>query len=295
MVSMRNLHDSMEIADVQAVLGVHRAGSFSSAARVFGVHQATLSRRVARAEAALATKLFVRVQDGARLTDAGRRVLQRFEAIEAEILAVSSELEASNPSPRGTVRVSAPDAFGSVVVAPLLAIFQQMNPETTVELVASNAIANLARREADVALRLGETKQAGLVRRRIATVVTTLFASEAYLARRGWPGPGLSGHDLVSFAEPFRPRAEMRWFEQHAAAAKVAFRSNSPHAQLYAALEGAGLALLPAYLARRHPSLVQVIPPERGVHRRLDVVTHKDLRDVPTVRAVIEFLALRLR
>jgi DNA-binding transcriptional LysR family regulator len=288
---MRFMHD---LEDIRAVLGVHRTGSFSAAARVVGVHQATLSRRVARAEAVLGTKLFVRVQDGARLTDAGHRVVRHFEAIEAEALAVRRELAAEHTSPRGTIRVSAPDAFGSVVVAPLLAVFQQTHPETTIDLVASNAIANLARRDADIALRLGETKQAGLVRRRVATVITTLFASQAYLARRGWPGPGLAGHDLVSFAEPFQPREEMRWLEQHASAANVAFRSNSPHAQLHAALEGVGAALLPAYLAARHPSLVPVVPPERGVRRSLHIVVHKDLRDVPSIRAVIEFLAARL-
>jgi len=277
--------------DARYFLEVQRAGSLSAAGRRLRVNQSTVGRRLAALEATLGARLFERTPDGYVLTVAGETFLPRAERMEEEGLAAVREVAGHEVRLAGTVRLTSPETFGSRFLASRLAGFQRRYPDIHLELVADNRALSLSRREADVALRLARPVQPLLVTRQLAEVASALYASESYLSEHGKPRPpDLSGHRLIGFDETFQPEAEMRWLARNARGAREVFKSNSPQAQLEAAASGLGLALLPCYLADPVPGLVRLLPASKGVVRGLWLVLHQDLRHVPRVRALADFL-----
>lgn len=277
--------------DARFFLEIHRAGSLSAAGRGLRVNQSTVGRRLAALESALGARLFDRTPEGYLLTPSGEALLPRAERMEEEALAAARDVAGGEARLAGSVRLTAPETFGSRFLTARLADFHRRYPDIALELVADNRAFSLSRREADVALRLARPVQPLLVTRQVAEVGTTLYASKGYLAARGKPRPReLSGHDLIGFDETFQPEAEMRWLAQHARGARVVFKSNSSQSQLAAAEAGMGLALLPCYLADPVPGLVQVLPVSKGVVRGLWLVLHRDLRHTARVRALADFL-----
>ncbi len=137
------------------------------------------------------------------------------------------------------------------------------------EVLIDNRVLNLSRREADLARRLVRPTQPQLLARRLAQVGMGLYASRAYLARRGRPdAPGLEGHDVVGYDEASPPAAESEWLAKWAFRATVVLRTNSARGLLSAAAAGQGLALLPCFVAKDAAGLVQVRPPRgRGDSR----------------------------
>jgi DNA-binding transcriptional LysR family regulator len=277
--------------DARYFLEVHRAGSFSAAGRRLRVNQSTVGRRLAALEGTLGARLFERTPDGYVLTVAGEAFLARAEKMEEEGLAATREVAGHEARLAGTVRLTAPETFGSRFLASRLMAFHKRYPDIDLELVADNRALSLTRREADVALRLARPAQPLLVTRQLAEVTSALYASKAYLAEHGRPRPPeLSGHLLIGFDETFQPEAEVLWLARNARGAREVLKSNSPQAQLEAASAGMGLALLPCYLADPVPGLVRVLPASKGVVRGLWLVLHRDLRHVPRVRALADFL-----
>jgi len=186
--------------DARYFLAISRLGSLSAAARHLRVQQSTVGRRLAALEAALAARLFERTPDGYVPTGAGEALVQRAERIEAEALAAERELAGREGRVAGSVRVTAPQAFGFGFVVPLLAKLHAEQPDVLVELVADNSALNLSRREADLALRIGRPLQPHLVMRKLSDIADGLYASRAYLERHGpVRADDLSRHAYVNF------------------------------------------------------------------------------------------------
>jgi DNA-binding transcriptional LysR family regulator len=272
-------------------LAVHRAGSLSAAGRLLRIDQSTVGRRLASLEQALGVRLFDRTPNGYVLTTAGERILPRLEAIEMEMHGIDRDLAGRESRLSGSVRLTAPDAFSSRVLTPLLADFCRRHPEITIELVADNRTLSLSKREADLALRLARPKQPLLFTRQVTEVGSALYAARSYLARHGEQRhPGFAGDHFIGFDESFQPDLEVSWLSRHAREARVVYRANSTHAQLAAAAAGLGIALLPCYLADGLVELTQILPPAQVVMRSLWMVVHRDLRRAARIRAISEFL-----
>src|SRR5215470_1273417 len=156
--------------DARYFLAVARLGSLSKAARLLGVRQSTVGRRIAALEAALEARLFERATGGWAPTPAGEAFAQRAGRIEDEALSAERMLAGREGRAAGTVRLTAPQAFGFSFVVPLLAQLRVEQPDIVVELIAENAPLDLSRREADLALRLGRPEQKRLVTRRLGDI-----------------------------------------------------------------------------------------------------------------------------
>jgi DNA-binding transcriptional LysR family regulator len=275
--------------DARFFLAVHRARSLSAAGRALGVNQSTVGRRVAALEEALGARLFFQTPDGYVLAPAGERMLARAERMEDEALAIARELSGDEGKLTGTVRVTAPDAFGARVITPLLAEFVRRYPEIELELVADNRALSLSKREADLAVRVGKPSEPSLIVRRLAAFAQAIYASKRYVAERGKPrGLDFDGHDFVDLEPP--SAREAVWVAQHARRARVVFTSNATLSQLAAVQEGLGLGVLPCYLGDTDPNLVRVCPPIAAVSRELWLVLHRDLQHAARIRACAEFL-----
>src|SRR5215813_805747 len=189
--------------DLRTFLAVQRKGSFAAASRLLGVDSTTVGRRLNALEGALGGPLFQRSRNGLLPTDEAARLLIHAERIEAEVLASERELQGAEKTLDGVIRVTAGDGLLAALLVPALGQLLSRNPGLRVELLGDARHFDLARREADVGLRLRRPTERSLVRRLLGRVPFRLFASDAYLARRGRPTRvgELAEHDFIAYGE----------------------------------------------------------------------------------------------
>ncbi len=276
--------------DLRLFLAVSRTGSATAAAQSLGLSQPTVSRRLA----VLARDLGVEVlRAGARgydLTPAGQVLRARAEAMDREILAALRAMDRIDTRPGGAVRLTAPEGLGLAVLAPRLDAFARDNPGIDLVLVAEAQVANLSRREADLALRFARPHQRDLIMKRIAVVPYAPYASPRYLRRHPRPpGDGLvPGDELVALHESLVKSPEAAWVGAQASQHPVRVRVRTPLALRSAVLAGAGVGILPDYLGAI-PGLRR-LGTGPALHRDLFLVYHRARRDLERVRIVARFV-----
>jgi len=277
----------------RSFLGVLREGSLSGAARALGLAQPTIGRHIAELEQALGLPLFTRSQTGLLPTEAARALRSHAEAMDSTAASFRRAAESHGDGVRGTVRVSASDVVGAEVLPLILADLRERHPQLTIELVLSNRVHDLLRREADIAVRMTQPKQDVLVARRVADVVIGLHARKDYLARHGTPKKivDLSQHSLIGFDEetPFIRVASSKipgWTRS-----SFSLRTDSDLAQLALIRAGCGIGACQVGIARRDESLVRVLP--RHVELKLEtwITMHQDLRSSARCKVTFDALA----
>jgi DNA-binding transcriptional LysR family regulator len=276
--------------DLRFALAVADAGGLSAAGRALRVDPATIGRRLDGLEAGLGCKLFHRRRQGLVPTPAGSKLIRHARRIEEEVRAVGFEMSAEDKGLAGTVVITTTEPIAAGFVAPALPAFEAAHPGIAVEVKTDIRTLDLGRREADIALRLARPTEGDLRARKLGQVGYGLYASRAYLDRRGAPQAGFQGHLLIDWPVDYTVIPQVPWLREVAAGATVVLRSNSAMTRRAAAVSGAGIALLPSILADLDPGLVRV-PSEVPPKQDLWLVTHRDLARVPRIRATLEFLA----
>ena len=280
--------------DLRFILAVSRHGSLTAAARVLGVTQPTMSRRLEQLEARIGTPLFERSVSGVMLNPLGTSLLGMAEQMEQSVLAAERRIAARDTGLEGIVRLTTLEWIGQHLLAPTLASFCRKHPAITVELITADRVLSLVRHEADIAVRVTPFDQDGLVQRRIGNSHRALFASVSYLAERGMPdfAAGCPGHSLVTFPETAATFPQVHWLRDRIAPrAHIAVQSNSLDVQLQAILSGAGMGALPSKAETKRPTLRRIETPEPPPSRELFLGYHEDLRHTPRVRALADHIA----
>jgi DNA-binding transcriptional LysR family regulator len=273
--------------DVRHLLAVARTGSLSGAARALGVGHVTVGRRIALLEKRLGVTLLNRTPDGFATTSAGDAVLRQCMAMERAALDLERIAAGRDLLLAGSVRVTTTEALAFQLVAPAIAVMRRTHPELRVDLVAGARSLDVARRDADLAVRFARPSTSDLVCRKLGEVGFTLYASERYLARAGVPqrGQGLAGHDLVGFTGA--PAATSPFFmSESLEGARVVFRCDNPLIQLKAAAEELGIVELACFLGDSSHDLVRVWPQEAPAKRSAWLVIHPDMRRSARIKAV---------
>jgi DNA-binding transcriptional LysR family regulator len=281
----------LDWTDLRFLLAVQRAKTLSAAARKLGCDQTTVGRRIEALESALDRRLFRRTPDGYFPTRDGELALARAERIEEEVMGMEREISGRDERPEGQVRLTTYESMGQSFLAPRLGGFRQRYPEIELQLNMDNRPLNLSRREADLAVRPGKPTQQALQVRKIGTVVAALYASPAYLKKRGEPrsAEDFSKHDIIDDEDSNSHFALSRWMHEHARGARVTLRCDSAAAQAAAAADGVGIAVLYCYLGDAHRGLRRILPKQQLEHD-LWIAVHRDLQYAARVRAVIDFL-----
>lgn len=277
----------------RSFLGVLREGSLSGAARALGITQPTVGRHVAALEKALGVALFTRSPAGLMPTEVALALRGHAEAMESTAASLARAATGRGEAVAGVVRVSASDVIGVEVLPPIVARLRERHPGLQLELVTTNRMQDLLRREADIAVRMARPTQAQLVARRIGDVELGLHARPDYLERRGTPRriEELAAHALIGYDQmPAFAREALRaqkGFDRDA----FSLRTDSDLAQLALIRAGAGIGVCQVGLAgRERPPLRRVLA--RAFSLRLDtwVTMHEDLRASPRCRAVFDAL-----
>lgn len=281
---------SWDVAKV--VLALARAGSMSAAAEQLELSQPSVSRILAELEARLGQPLFVRHARGVRTTALGQLLVESAAAVESSMQGFT-RLASGASAARGTVRIAATEVIGTEVLLPRLRELRASCPNLSVELVLDNRASDLARGEADLAVRMFRPRQAELVTRHVATLELGFYASTDYVRRRGLPPTldQLAEHELIGF-DPRGPMAEaVERLSPRLAARACSLRSDSLTVHLLAARHGAGIAVLQCQLAQRYPELVRVASEASLPAMEVWLAMHRDLRRSGPVRVAYAWLA----
>lgn len=277
--------------DLRYVQAIARAGNIADAAEALRMHQSTVFRRLNAIEKDLGVRLFERFSTGYVATSAGEEFCQTAERIEADILKLDRKINGQDMRPSGVIRVTTNDILLKLLT-PGFAALRQAYPEIELEVMVSAEVFNLAKRDADIAIRMTKQPPELLVGRRVGKIALAVYASKGYLKTH--PNlNNLSNHDWIGFDESL-VNPDASWLKQAFPNIRFCYRINTCTGLLAAVKEHLGLAILPCYAADREPDLVQVHPPIAELQKDLWILTHEDLRYVARVQAFIDFIASAL-
>lgn len=279
--------------DLRTALAVARAGSLSGAARLLGTSHPTVYRRINQIEEKVGARLFERSRRGYALTLAGEELVALARRVEDDLTAVERRIAGQDVKPAGTVRVTTTDTLLGEILTPLFAEFRGRHPEIVLEIVVSNDVFSISRRDADVAIRPSSDVAQELVGRMICGIGMAIYGHRDILDLSfdgetidtlPWIGPD-SGLSYLPLA---------RWMRESDLDRCVVYRVNSLLGSLDAVRSGMGIAILPCYLGDSEPDLVRLVPPIDTLASELWLLTHPDLRHVGRIRAFLDFMALAL-
>lgn len=287
------------LTEMEALVRVVDAGSFSEAARRWGRSKAVVSKYVSQLEASLGVQLLHRTTRALRLTETGQAYLPRCRAILDELRELEASVQAQHVALRGSLRLTLPDGLGDAYLEPLLGGFQQRYPEVSLEVELTSRMVDLVEEGFDVALRVTSPRDSALVARRLAGVSIVAVASPDYLRRAGTPTePGeLRGHRCLvdtNFRDGARWPFRTRDGGDEVVVVEAAVGVNSPLAVRSLARQGLGVGLVPDFLVAEAIAaghLIEVLPGRVALEWGIYVVYPRRKHLSGKVRAFVDHAA----
>ncbi|WP_218036705.1 LysR family transcriptional regulator [Sphingobium sp. EM0848] len=278
--------------NLQAFLAVARYGRLTVAASRTGMDHSTVARHIGNLETSLRSTLFDRGPTGYSLTALGERLLPIAEQIELLTLKAQDVVGRADHAVQGSVRIGAPEGFGSYYLAPRLMRLGVQYPDLRIQLVAGSSLFSVAKRDADIAIALSAPAKGRLFAKRLTDYSLSLYASRDYLAQTSEirRQEDLSGHRFIGYIDDLLNAPELDYLKQINPEISTALESSNLVAQLQAAKSGAGLCVLPAFIAEHLAGLVPVLPDEVRLTRSLWMVIHADTRHLARVRTAAKFI-----
>ncbi|MCH4811074.1 LysR family transcriptional regulator [Vreelandella neptunia] len=279
--------------DLQIVLAIAEAGSLSGASRALRISHATVFRRLSEMEQGLGVKLFERSRTGYTPTLTGNDLAASAKRVQSEINGAERRIIGQDLTLTGSLRITTTDTLFAGLLSPLLASFRQRYPEITLEVVISNQLQSLSRREADIAIRPTRKPPETLVGRKISNITQAIYGQKTLwqntplplepssLTSESWIGPDVHLGDATL----------EKWMMDKPAA----YRLDSMLGMQLAVRHGAGIAVLPCYLGDADEALLRLSEPIDVLTTQLWLLTHPDLRYVARVRAFMEAITEGLR
>jgi len=285
--------------DVALFLALCRSRTIGAAGKLLGVDASTVSRRLTALEEALGATLFERGRSGVTPSLVALELMPVAEEIEAAMARFATAAEKLEREVSGRVRITCPPDLAEVVMVPMLPELLARHPALRIELEAGEALADLTRREADIALRTVRPERGDLIVTRVLALRWRLAALPK-LARslgtlRSW-----NDAPFIGWGERLAHVPPARWLAEHVKETEPVVRSDSLRVQIALVHAGIGVALLPEP-SFRHFGFVPVkvgtelrAAAARWPGDELYAVTHRALRDVPRVRTVWDYVLERL-
>jgi DNA-binding transcriptional LysR family regulator len=279
--------------DLRIFLAVAHAGRIAAAARALGIDTTTVGRRLQRLEASVGQPLFETIGGERRLSEAGQQLLQHAETIDASILSATErdgEGE-SGSAVAGHVRLSVAEGLATHVLAPRLARFQAAHPRIRLDLITASGFLDPSKREADIAVMLARPRNRQLIATRLADYRLRLYATPAHLAAHGTPGDraALERHVLIGYVPEHIHAPELDYLSEVHDGLVARLRSTSINVQHAMVRSGAGIGILPDFVAARDTALVPVLP-DLVLTRAFWLVTHAGGHAAPRIQAVSAWL-----
>ena len=278
---------------VRSFLATLDHGSLLGAAQALHSSQPTIGRHIAQLEDQLGSVLFERTGRGLNATSAAHALANAARAMETGALQMAQLASGAQLQVQGTVRISASQPVACALLPPILAQLQRSLPEVQIEVVASNQLSNLLRREADIAVRMMRPEQSTVVAKKIGQAAIGVYAHRAYLQRYGTPATpaDLLSHCLIGddALDPIRRGFRAAGYDLPREA--FAVRSDDLIVQWQAVRAGVGIGFITEYLARNDPDLIRIVPQIKATPLPIWLAVHREIRTSPRIRSVYDALA----
>jgi DNA-binding transcriptional LysR family regulator len=301
---MSRSFDPMQLGSIELFCKAAELSSFTAAAQALGITPAAVSRSVARLEARLGARLFVRSTRQIRLTDDGRSYFEQCEQALAQIEQAGRVVSGRQSEPTGTLRISVPTTYAHHRLFPLLPAFNEAFPKLKLEVSVSNRNIDFVEEGFDLAIRLGTPADSRLVARPLEEASLGVFASPAYLKRRGTPATpaDLRQHDCIPFVLPRTGRAVAWLFREDGADIERAVDGpvrvlDDVLGCVNQARAGGGLCQIYHFIADpavRSGELKEVLQRYGGRSRPFTILYPHNRHVAPRVRAFVDFVAAKL-
>ena len=288
--------DAFDWSLVRSFVAALDAGSVTGAARRLGARQPTVSRHIAELEAQLDVPLFERTGRGLTPTAAALAIAEAARGMKADADNLARLVKGQTETAAGTVRLTTSQVAASYLLPPVLAALQREEPAIRIELVVSNQLSNLLRREADIAVRMVRPAQGSVVARKVGELPIVACAHEDYLQRAGTPRqpPELLQHRLIGYD---RDETIVRGFAKRGlpiAREQFSIRTDDQVAYGRLVAAGAGIGFVARYNLRDLPGVVEVLPALQIPALPCWLAVHREIRGSRLVRRVYDFLATTL-
>ena len=276
---------------------VAEAGSFTHAGEVLNLSQSAVSRQISSLEESLTVALFHRHARGLILTEQGELLYRTAHEVFSKLAMAEAQLAESKDRPKGQLKVTATQAFGSSWLTPCLLEFIDLYPDIEVDLVLEDRELDLSMREADVAIRMAPPRQPELIQRHLMTMHLNIYAAPSYLKRHGIPKvpEDIDQHRVIVYGNDTRPPVEdidwlLRAGTRKDKPRQPILKVNSVYAILRAVQSGLGLASLPEFMVTENASLVRVLPELQGPRIDAYFVYPEELRNSKRIQVFRDFL-----
>lgn len=275
----------------QSLHAVLEAGTLSAAARLRGLTQPTLGRHIETLEQRLGSPLFLRSPRGLQPTDLAVELKPHLHDMAAAASAAVRDASGAADSLVGSIRITASEMVGAEVLPPILTTFREAHPGIVIELMMSNILDDLSRREADIAVRMAPPTQNALVAKKVGEVELGFYAAPQYLDRHGCPGgmEDMKAHTIIGFDGPMRSIKDLSGVSISVSRETFDFRSDSDLAQLAMMRSGYGIGVCQPTIARRN-NLVRVLPDAVLFQMGVWIVMHENLRASRRMRLMFDHL-----
>ena len=286
------MNNSFDWTLVRSFLAALEHGSLLGAARALNSSQPTIGRHIVELESQLGVALFERGGRGLKPLDMALKLADSARAMEAGALQLQRSVSSQDTALMGTVRITASQPVACVLLPPILARLQQNLPGIQIELVSSNQVSNLLRREADIAVRMVPPDQSSLVAKRIGKVTIGTYAHRDYLKRAGTPRlpSDLLAHTLIGSDKNEDILRGFTKLGYPVSKEQFAFRTDDLMAQWHAVQSGVGIGFTADYLARTHADVVPLLPTLKIPALPVWLAVHREIRTSKRIRAVYDFM-----
>ncbi|NVO22670.1 LysR family transcriptional regulator [Donghicola mangrovi] len=276
--------------DIRYFLETERAGRMALAARRLGVSHTTVARHIERLERSIGTQVFERSDEGMLLTEVGERILSHAREMERTALALGDQLgDGRAEQLSGVVRVGAPDGFGNAVLSHILPQLLRTSPGLQIELVPVPRTHKLWKRDVDIAISLDRPQTGRLIMRKLVDYDLRLYGAPELLADPPRDVQDLTAYPFVGYIDDLLYTGELDFNRLIHPQLRTAYKAATVKAQLDAVRAGAGLGVLPCFMAAQ-TGLIPVLPEEVQFNRRYWLLYPEEFRDLARIRRVADFI-----
>jgi len=272
--------------DARFVLALARMRTIRAAAKSLCVNHTTVSRRITAMETQLSARLFEQTSTGYVLTASGRIIVQAAEGMEDLLHGSQQQIEGADTELTGNVHVHIPDIFNDWVCSQL-APFSAQHPNLSIHLSSETAVANLAKREADIALRFTDSPPENMVGQRVCKMPVALYKNIDF---KFDPSEDLASYPWVRWSDVFSGSRVEKWTEKKSKGTQNVTRASTYGTLTSLIKHGAGIGLLSPWFAENEPKLERLSPIVDELLMDVWVLIHPDLRGVKRIKSIKDLL-----
>jgi len=278
--------------DFRYIKAIADSRTLNGAAQALSVNHSTVFRRLGQIEQQLGSRLFDRGRAGYALTTCGEEMVRLAERIGEDVNAFERKVTGQDLRPSGELRITTNDLVLLHLLTDVLVNFRKAYPEIVLDIVVSNTMLNLSRRDADVAVRPTYRQPETLSGRRVAKIAWAVYGPARQKIKAFNPEADAANFDWIGFADHIAIARVTKWLKDHAGGTdRMVYKVNTMLGLGEAVAGGAGLAVLPCFVGVSVPGLARLTAPMSELEGELWLVTHPDLRTTARVRAFVDFCA----